>query len=178
MRLPLGIVAAIAIMHSRLHSECLIRQRVRAWRMLELALVLLIASGLLCPTSSATPISQVRRIPDVMFGSRPTYRWRLRHSDLPLTSLGLYRGPTAGESYKSYIIGGISLMLFQTLLITRLVWERSRRRKAEAETAARGNGSLGRTHHTAATGPPTGPREGAPRGGVHVLNYEFDSEQS
>ena len=135
MRLPLGIVAAIAIMHSRLHSECLIRQRVRAWRMLELALVLLIASGLLCPTSSATPISQVRRIPDVMFGSRPTYRWRLRHSDLPLTSLGLYRGPTAGESYKSYIIGGISLMLFQTLLITRLVWERSRRRKAEAETA-------------------------------------------
>jgi PAS domain S-box-containing protein len=129
MKCRLGRVVPIANAHSRPRLKSLINQRVRACRMRELALVL-IASGLLSQPISATPISQVGRIRDAMLGSRPAHR-----CDLPVASLGLYRPPTSGESYKWYIIGGISLLLFQTLLVTRLVWERSRRRQAEAEAA-------------------------------------------
>jgi len=45
----------------------------------------------------------------------------------------LYRQPTAWELYKGYIIGSISLILVEALLIFGLLWQRARRRKVEAE---------------------------------------------
>jgi PAS domain S-box-containing protein len=57
----------------------------------------------------------------------------LKESDLPPGSVVLNRQPTVWELYKRYIIGGITLLLLQTLLIFALVRQRARRRKAEVE---------------------------------------------
>ena len=68
-----------------------------------------------------------------VFDSRALKRWGLKESDLPPGSIVLYRQPTAWESYKWYIISGISLILVEALLILALLWQRARRRKVEAE---------------------------------------------
>jgi len=68
-----------------------------------------------------------------MFDSRALQRWGLKKSDLPPGGLLLNYRPTVWESYKWYILGGIALLLLQTLLIFALVRQRSRRRKAETE---------------------------------------------
>jgi PAS domain S-box-containing protein len=68
-----------------------------------------------------------------MFDSRALQRWGLKKSDLPPSGLLLNYRPTVWESYKWYILGGIALLLLQTLLIFALVRQRSRRRKAETE---------------------------------------------
>jgi len=66
-----------------------------------------------------------------MFDWRALRRWGLRESDLPPSTVVLYRQPTAWESYKWYIMGGVFLCLVETLLIVGLFWERKRRRKVE-----------------------------------------------
>jgi PAS domain S-box-containing protein len=48
-------------------------------------------------------------------------------------SVVLNRAPTVSDSYKKYIIGSILLLFTQTLLIVSLLWQRTRRRKTEAE---------------------------------------------
>src|ERR1043166_1812165 len=63
-----------------------------------------------------------------MFDSRALQRWGLKKSDLPPGGLLLNYRPTVWESYKWYILGGIALLLLQTLLIFALVRQRSRRR--------------------------------------------------
>jgi len=70
-----------------------------------------------------------------MFDWRALERWGLRESDLPAGSVVLNRPPTLWESYKFYIIGGVSLILIEALLIGGLLWNRARRRKAETELA-------------------------------------------
>jgi PAS domain S-box-containing protein len=66
-----------------------------------------------------------------MFDWRALRHWGLRESDLPPGTIVLYRQPTAWESYKWYIMGGVFLCLVETLLIVGLFWERKRRRKVE-----------------------------------------------
>ena len=66
-----------------------------------------------------------------MFDWRALKRWGLKESNLPPGSIVLYRQPTLWESYKGYMIGGISLIMFEALLIGGLLWQRARRRKAE-----------------------------------------------
>jgi PAS domain S-box-containing protein len=68
-----------------------------------------------------------------MFDWRALRRWGFKESNLPPGSVLLYRQPGAWELYKWYIIGGISLILVQALLILGLLWQRARRRKVEAE---------------------------------------------
>ena len=58
-----------------------------------------------------------------------------RRRTSPPGSIVLNRQPTVWESYKWYIVSGISLILFEALLIGGLVWQRARRRKAEADLA-------------------------------------------
>ena len=67
------------------------------------------------------------------FDWRALQRWGLKESRLPPGSVVLNRQPTVWELYKWYIVGGIALLLLQTLLIFALVRQRARRRKAETE---------------------------------------------
>ena len=67
------------------------------------------------------------------FDWRALQRWGLKESRLPPGSVVLNRQPTVWELYWRYIVGGIVLLLFQTLLIFGLVRQRARRRKAESD---------------------------------------------
>ncbi|MGA9246087.1 MAG: PAS domain-containing protein [Silvibacterium sp.] len=69
------------------------------------------------------------------FDWRALQRWGIKESDLPVGSVVLHRRPTVWESYKWYIVGGLSLILLETLLIVGLLWQRVRRRKVETELA-------------------------------------------
>ena len=64
---------------------------------------------------------------------RQLRRWHIPESALPPGSEVLYREPTAWESYKWYIIGGLSLITLEGVLIVALVWQRARRRRTENE---------------------------------------------
>ncbi len=68
-----------------------------------------------------------------MFDWRALKRWGLKESDLPPGSIILNRQPTIWESYRTYIIGGISLLLAEALLIFGLVWQRARAKRAETQ---------------------------------------------
>ena len=67
------------------------------------------------------------------FDWRVLQRWGLKESRLPPGSVVLNRQRTVWELYWRYIVGGIVLLLFQTLLIFGLVRQRERRRKIETE---------------------------------------------
>ena len=74
------------------------------------------------------------RSPNVYMYDWPALRrWGFKESDLPPGSLVLHRQPTVWELYWRYIIGGIVLLLFQTLLIFGLVRQRARRIMTESE---------------------------------------------
>jgi PAS domain S-box-containing protein len=70
-----------------------------------------------------------------LFDWRALKRWGMKESDLPPGSIVLNRQPSVWESYRRYMIGGISVILIEGLLIGGLVWQRARRRMAEAEIA-------------------------------------------
>ena len=71
-----------------------------------------------------------------MFAWRALQRWGLKESDLPPGSIVLNRQPTLWESYRWYIIGGILLIVAETLLTLGLLWQRARRRKVEEKLHA------------------------------------------
>ena len=64
---------------------------------------------------------------------RALQRWHIPESALPPGSKVLYREPTLWEQGRKYFLGGIALILIQSLMIFGLFWQRSRRRKAETE---------------------------------------------
>ena len=68
----------------------------------------------------------------VTVDSRALRHWNIPESALPSGALVLYREPTLWERDRKYIIAGIALILAQSLLIMRLLWQRARKRKAEA----------------------------------------------
>jgi PAS domain S-box-containing protein len=78
-------------------------------------------------------IPRVKGINTYMFDWRAVKRWGLKESDIPAGSIVLNRQPTVWESYRAYILGGISLVLVETLLIGGLLWQRKRRRKVETD---------------------------------------------
>ena len=80
-------------------------------------------------------IPMVKGVNTYMFDWRALKRWGLKESALPPGSIVLNRQPSVWESYKWYIISGISLILLEALLIGGLVWQRARRRKAETDLA-------------------------------------------
>src|SRR4051812_1106205 len=78
----------------------------------------------------------IRRSNNVyMFDGRALRRWGLKESNLPAGSVILNREATFWESYKWYVIGGISLILLEALLIFALLLQRARRQKAETTLA-------------------------------------------
>ena len=68
-----------------------------------------------------------------MFDWRALKRWGLKESDLPLGSIEINRQPSFWQSYKRYVISAVLVLLMQAVAILALLWQRSRRRKAEAE---------------------------------------------
>ena len=66
---------------------------------------------------------------------RQLRRWGLNEKRLPAGTVVRFREVSVWESYKWYIIGGISLILVEALLIFSLLWQRTRRRHAETELA-------------------------------------------
>jgi PAS domain S-box-containing protein len=80
-------------------------------------------------------IPTVRSVETYMFDWQALKRWGLDEKNLPAGSIVLNRQPTVWESYKWYIVSGIALILLETLLIGRLVWQRARLRNAETDLA-------------------------------------------
>lgn len=81
-------------------------------------------------------IPKVKGATSYMFDWRAIKRWGLIEKNLPAGSIVLNRQPTVWETYKWYIIGGISLIVLEALLIGALIAQRARRRKAENQLAA------------------------------------------
>jgi PAS domain S-box-containing protein len=63
---------------------------------------------------------------------RQLRRWHIPESALPPGSVVLYREPTLWERDRNYIIAAVLIILAQSLLIAGLLWQRARKRKAEA----------------------------------------------
>jgi PAS domain S-box-containing protein len=80
-------------------------------------------------------IPRVKGINTYMFDWRAVKRWGLKEREIPPGSVVLNRQPTVWESYKWYIIGGLSLITLEGILIAALLWQRVRRRKTENELA-------------------------------------------
>ena len=70
-----------------------------------------------------------------IFDWRALKRWGMKESNLPPGSIVLNRQVTLWESYKWYIIAGISLVLLESALLVALMWQRARRRRIERELA-------------------------------------------
>ena len=68
-----------------------------------------------------------------MFDWRTLKRWGMNEKNLPPGSIVLNREPTVWESYKGYIVGGVSLILVEALLIFALLRQRVRAKRAETE---------------------------------------------
>jgi PAS domain S-box-containing protein len=81
----------------------------------------------------AREIPRVKGVNTYMFDWRALKRWGLKDSALPPGSIVVNRQPTFWESYKWYIVGGVVLILGETLLIFALVWQRARAKRAETQ---------------------------------------------
>lgn len=70
----------------------------------------------------------------VMFDWRELRRRGISESKLPPGSIVRYKQPTIWEQYKWHIVGAVSLIIVQALLIIGLLIHRAQRRKAEEES--------------------------------------------
>jgi PAS domain S-box-containing protein len=78
-------------------------------------------------------IPVVKGSPDRLYASWPELqRWHIPESALPAGSVILNREPTLWERYRKSMITVIVLIVAQALLIVGLLWQRARKRKAEA----------------------------------------------
>ena len=77
------------------------------------------------------PVIQYAR-PQVVVDWRELQRWHIPESALPAGSLVLYRQPTFWERDRNYILAAIAVIVAQALLIASLLWQRYRKRRAEA----------------------------------------------
>jgi signal transduction histidine kinase len=76
---------------------------------------------------------------------RQLRRWGISETRVPAGTRILFREPSAWERYKKYIVGTAVLLLAQSLLISGLLVERTRRRAAEQQAVA-SRTALGRSH--------------------------------
>jgi PAS domain S-box-containing protein len=84
----------------------------------------------------ASQIPTVKGVNAYMFDWRALKRWGLKETEIPPGSIVLNRQPTVWDSYKWYIISGISLILLEALLIGGLVWQHAERLKSEKAVRA------------------------------------------
>jgi PAS domain S-box-containing protein len=77
-------------------------------------------------------IPKVKRVNAYMFDWHALRRWGLHERDLPAGSIVINRPPDFWQTYRLYVLAGISLLLAQMAAILGLLWQRARRRKTEA----------------------------------------------
>lgn len=70
-----------------------------------------------------------------MFDWQALQRWGMAENNLPPGSILLNRQPGIWETNKQYVLGSISLVIAESLLIVGLILQRTKRRKAEAASA-------------------------------------------
>ena len=75
--------------------------------------------------------------PKPVFDWRQLRRWNISDSSLPPGSEIRFRGPDLWEQYRWEIIGALGIVLIQSGMIGRLMFERNRRRAAEEEARRR-----------------------------------------
>jgi len=75
-------------------------------------------------------IPVVRSADVYMFDARALRRWGFKESDLPPGSILLH--PSPWDSYRWYIVGGVSLFVLETGLVFGLLWQRARRTRAQS----------------------------------------------
>jgi signal transduction histidine kinase len=80
----------------------------------------------------AIPVRELQSTAN-MFDARQLARWRLDARRLPADSIVRFREPGIWDRYRRYIIGGVALLVAQSLLIAGLLVQRLRRRRAESE---------------------------------------------
>ena len=76
--------------------------------------------------------------PNLVFGApiydwRELQRWDISETRLPPGSIVQYREPTVWEQYRWYLVGAMSFIVFQTLLIVALFLQRAQRHAAEMD---------------------------------------------
>jgi PAS domain S-box-containing protein len=76
-------------------------------------------------------IPKVKGVNTYMFDWRALKRWGIKENEIPAGSIVINRQPTMWELYKWYVIAGVSLFIFQALLIFGLLWQRAGRLKSE-----------------------------------------------
>jgi signal transduction histidine kinase len=81
------------------------------------------------------PLENERLVPT--FDWRQLRRWHIDAARLPAGSVIQFRDPTVWELYHWYIVGALSLVAFQALLISGLLAQHTRRRRAEEVNRAR-----------------------------------------
>ncbi|HKA61253.1 MAG TPA: ATP-binding protein [Methylomirabilota bacterium] len=72
-----------------------------------------------------------------IFDWRQLRRWHLDESRLPVGSRVLYRSPTLWAQYRWHVAVAVALLAAQSALIAGLLFERQRRRRAQADLAER-----------------------------------------
>jgi PAS domain S-box-containing protein len=80
--------------------------------------------------ASSFPPTMIERLPP-RYDWRELQRWKIDEKLLPTGSTVLFREPTVWDRYRAWIIAGISVFLLQALLITGLLVNLVRRRRAE-----------------------------------------------
>jgi len=66
-----------------------------------------------------------------MLDARELQRWNIRSANIPPVTIVLHRELTVWEAYRWRILGGITLIILQSILIVALLLHRKRRRMAE-----------------------------------------------
>jgi PAS domain S-box-containing protein len=89
------------------------------------------ASVLLGEQPENIPVNEASGL-DYMVDWRVLRRWHIPESALPPGTVILYREPSFWERDRKYIAPVITLIIAQALLIAGLLWQRARKRKAEA----------------------------------------------
>jgi PAS domain S-box-containing protein len=80
------------------------------------------------------PAERARVVP--MFDWRELRRWGIRERDLPAGSQILFKELSTWDRYRWYILGAISLVSIQAVMMAALIIQRTRRRQTEARNSA------------------------------------------
>ena len=83
------------------------------------------------PASSIKPVFLGPAAPE--YDWRELRRWGINESRLPQGSVIRFRSPSTWEQYRWYIIAALAIILIQAAMISGLLLQRTRRRRAEAE---------------------------------------------
>ena len=91
------------------------------------------AHRILRGAASAEPQIQVTGFEPPVYDWRELQRWNIDPARLPAGSEIRFRPPTMWEEHRGAIVATITVIVLQAALITALLWQRVRRRRAESE---------------------------------------------